>query len=460
MFSYMNQGKQFYKEVAMLAIPMVLQNMVTTSLGLLDSFMVGLLGEAPLAAVTMANTPVMVIMLMTFGLQSGGSVLMSQFYGKGDYDSINRVLGIGFYAAAGVTLLFGSVMFFFPVQFMGLFGNDATVVALAAKYGRIVAFSFFFDSITSVYVAAHRSMANPKPGMVILMSSMVLNAFLNWVLIFGKLGAPAMGVEGAALATLIARMVQLSMVIVHILFVDKKFRFQPKLAFRPGVDMLRRYIRYSLPVLFNETLWGLGSSLYPTIMGHMASSQAILAAYGVSGNIERLCTVAIFGVSGATSIIIGREIGAGADREKVLSVGKALDMLAVIVGAIVGGVFIAVTYLFFAPLVYPLFGLSPEATEIATMMLVVTFSFLFFRAFNTTNVVGVIRGGGDVKTAAFIDLAPMWLVAIPTAALAGLVFQWGILAVYLCMALDNVVKALLGVHRLRSGKWIRNLTVA
>lgn len=460
MFSYMNQGKQFYKEVAMLAIPMVLQNMVTTSLGLLDSFMVGLLGEAPLAAVTMANTPVMVIMLMTFGLQSGGSVLMSQFYGKGDYDSINRVLGIGFYAAAGVTLLFGSVMFFFPVEFMGLFGNDAAVVALAAKYGRIVAFSFFFDSMTSVYVAAHRSMANPKPGMVILMSSMVLNAFLNWVLIFGKLGAPAMGVEGAALATLIARMVQLSMVIIHILFVDKTFHFQPGLAFRPGMEMLRRYIRYSLPVLFNETLWGLGSSLYPTIMGHMASSQAILAAYGVSGNIERLCTVAIFGVSGATSILIGREIGAGADREKVLSVGKALDMLAVIVGAIVGGVFIAVTYLFFAPVVYPLFGLSAEATEIATMMLVVTFSFLFFRAFNTTNVVGVIRGGGDVKTAAFIDLAPMWLVAIPTAALAGLVFQWGILAVYLCMALDNVVKALLGVHRLRSGKWIRNLTVA
>ena len=460
MFSYMNQGKKFYREVAMLAIPMVLQNMVTTSLGLLDSFMVGLLGEAPLAAVTMANTPVMVIMLMTFGLQSGGSVLMSQFYGKGDYDSINRVLGIGFYAAAAVTLIFGSVMFFFPVQFMGLFGNDASVVALAAKYGKIVAFSFFFDSMTSVYVAAHRSMANPKPGMVIFMVSMVLNTFLNWVFIFGRLGAPAMGVEGAALATLIARMTQLLMVVLHILFLNKRFQFKPALALKPGGGMIHRYIRYSLPVVFNETLWGLGSSLYPTIMGHMAGSQAILAAYGVAGNIERLCTVAIFGVSGAASIIIGREIGAGKDREKILNVGKALDTLAVLVGAVVGVIFIGVTHVFFAPVVYPLFGLSPEATEIATMMLVVTFSFLFFRAFNSTNVVGVIRGGGDVKTAAFIDLAPMWLVAIPTAALAGLVFQWGILAVYLCMALDNVVKALLGVHRLRSGKWIRNLTAA
>lgn len=457
MFSYMNQGKKFYKEVAMLAIPMVLQNMVTASLGMLDSFMVGLLGEAPLAAVTMANTPILVIMLMTFGLQSGGSVLMSQFYGKGDYDSINRVLGIGVYAAAGVTLLYGLVTFFFPVPFMSLFGNDPGVVALAAKYARIVAFSFVFDCLASVYVAAHRSMANPKPGMVVFMVSMLLNTFLNWVFIFGNLGAPAMGVEGAALATLISRISEMVLVAGHI-FLNKRFPFRPRLILRPGMEMVRKYIHYSLPVLFNETLWGLGSSLYPTIMGHMAGSQAILAAFGVAGNIERLCTVAIFGVSGATSILIGREIGAGKSREKILSVGKALDTLAVLVGLVVGGIFIFVTYAFFEPVIYPLFGLSAEATRIATMMLVVTFAFLGFRAFNSTNVVGVIRGGGDVKTAAFIDLAPMWIVAIPAAALAGLVFQWGILVVYLCMALDNVVKAFLGIHRLRSGKWIRNLT--
>ena len=147
MFSYMRQSKKFYREVVMLAVPMVLQNMVTASLGMLDSFMVGLLGEAPLAAVTMANTPIMVIMLMTFGLQSGGSVLISQFYGKKDYDSINRVLGIGVYAAAGVTLVYGLITFLFPVQFMSLFGNDAGVVAMASKYARIVAFSFFLSLI-------------------------------------------------------------------------------------------------------------------------------------------------------------------------------------------------------------------------------------------------------------------------------------------------------------------------
>ncbi len=459
MFSYMRQSKKFYREVVMLAVPMVLQNMVTASLGMLDSFMVGLLGEAPLAAVTMANTPIMVIMLMTFGLQSGGSVLISQFYGKKDYDSINRVLGIGVYAAAGVTLVYGLITFLFPVQFMSLFGNDAGVVAMASKYARIVAFSFFFDCVASVYVAAHRSMANPKPGMVVFMVSMLLNTILNWMFIFGKLGAPALGVEGAALATLISRISELVLVGIYVLR-DRKLPLRPGLIFAPGVDMVRKYVRYSLPVLLNETLWGLGSSIYPTIMGHMAGSQAILAAFGVSGNIERLCTVAIFGVSGAASIIIGREIGAGEDQEKILSVGKALDALSVLVGLVVGGIFIAVTYGFFEPVIYPLFGLSPEATDIATMMLVVTFAFLAFRAFNTTNVVGVIRGGGDVRTAAIIDLSPMWLVAIPAAALSGLVFQWGILAVYLCISLDNVVKLILGVWRLRSGKWIRDLTAA
>lgn len=457
MFSYMKQGSAFYKSVVSLAIPMVLQNMVTASLGLLDTFMVGLLGEAPMAAVTMANTPVMIVMLMTFGLQSGGSVLMSQFYGKEDYDSINRVLGIGFYAASFVTLLFGSILFFFPNQFMGLFGNDPTVVALSAKYARIVAFSFFFDCITSVYVAAHRSMANPKPGLYIFVSSMVINTFLNWVFIFGKLGAPALGVEGAALATLIARISELVMTLFHIL-TNKKFKVKPALVFRPGGEMIRRYVRYSVPVVLNETIYGLGVSLYPTIMGHLAGSQAILAAYGISGNIERMCTVAVFGVSGATSIIIGRSVGAGMEKQKILDIGKTLDTLAVMLGLGFGLFFIGVTYGFFAPVLYPLFGLSAEATKIATMMLVVTFATLGIRAFNNTNVVGVIRGGGDVKTASLIDLSPMWLIAIPVTAVAGLVLHQSIFVVYLCIQLENLFKFFFGLARLRSGKWIKDVT--
>ena len=454
----MKRGKAFYRDVVLLAVPIILQNLITNSLGLLDTFMVGRLGEAPMAAVTLANIPIFVVQLMTFGLQSGASVLISQFHGKGDEGSINEVLGIGFYVAGGITLTFGCIMFFLSEPFMALFGNNPAVVELAAQYARIVAFSFLFDSLASVYIAAHRSMANPMLGLYILGSSMVSNTILNWVFIFGKLGAPAMGVRGAALATLLSRMLEFVIAALHIRF-GRGFRLQFSRLLRPSREMLRRYVRFATPVLFNETLWGLGTSLYPTIMGHMESSQAILAAYGIVGNLVNVSTVMVFAIGGTTAIIIGREIGAGR-RENVYEVGLCLDMLVFLAGLIVGAVFIGLTYAVFEPFVYPLFYLSPEASDIATMMSVVSFAFLSVRSFNTTNVVGVLRGGGDVRAASAIDLAPMWLLSLPLAALAGLVFHWGILPVYLCISLDNVVKLFLGLRRLRSGKWIRDVTMA
>ena len=458
MFSYMNRGKAFYRDVVLLAIPIILQNLITNSLGLLDTFMVGMLGEAPMAAVTLANIPIFVVQLMTFGLQSGASVLISQFYGKGDKGSINEVLGIGFAVAGGITLIFGCVMFFLPVPFMSLFGNNADVVALAAQYAKIVAFSFLFDSLAQVYIAAHRSMANPLLGLYILGASMVSNTILNWVFIFGKLGAPAMGVQGAALATLISRMLEFVIAVGHIAL-GKRFRLQFDRLLHPSPAMLGKYVRFATPVLLNETLWGLGTSLYPTIMGHMEGSQAILAAYGIVGNLVNVSTVMVFAIGGTTAIIIGREIGAGR-REGVYETGLCLDTLAFLAGLIVGAVFIVLTYTLFEPVVYPLFHLSQEASEIATMMSVVSFAILAVRSFNTTNVVGVLRGGGDVRAATIIDLLPMWLLSLPLAALAGLVFHWGILPVYLCISLDNVVKLVLGVWRLRSGVWIRDITAA
>jgi putative MATE family efflux protein len=395
---------------------------------------------------------------MTFGLQSGASVLISQFYGKGDKGSINEVLGIGFAVAGGITLIFGCVMFFLPVPFMSLFGNNADVVALAAQYAKIVAFSFLFDSLAQVYIAAHRSMANPLLGLYILGASMVSNTILNWVFIFGKLGAPAMGVQGAALATLISRMLEFVIAVGHIAL-GKRFRLQFHRLLHPSPAMLGKYVRFATPVLLNETLWGLGTSLYPTIMGHMEGSQAILAAYGIVGNLVNVSTVMVFAIGGTTAIIIGREIGAGR-REGVYETGLCLDTLAFLAGLIVGAVFIVLTYTLFEPVVYPLFHLSQEASEIATMMSVVSFAILAVRSFNTTNVVGVLRGGGDVRAATIIDLLPMWLLSLPLAALAGLVFHWGILPVYLCISLDNVVKLVLGVWRLRSGVWIRDITAA
>ncbi len=448
----------FYRNLMALAVPMLIQNLITNSLGLVDTFMVGTMGEGPLAGVTLANIPIFVIQLVMFGIQSGSAVLISQYYGKGDLESITRVMGIGMYVAGGISLAFALVMSLLPGWFISLFGNDAAVVAVAVRYARIVGWSWFFDSFVQVYIGAHRSMGNPNRGMYILAASMVSNTFLNWVLIFGNLGAPALGVEGAALATLIARVISFSVMLVWAAR-DRAFRIRSALLLRPGREMLGRFVRYATPVVCNETLWGLGTSLFPTIMGHMDGSKEILAAYAISGNITNLLVVGIFAISGTTSILIGQEIGAGRS-DRVYGLGVLLSTLAFLFGAGMGLVCLGLLRLFIVPVLYPLFKLSAQAARICTMMLTVGFCVLPLRSFATTNIVGVLRGGGDVRMATLIDLTPLWLVAIPLAGVVGLVLRLDILWVYLVMTSENLLKFVLGVARLKSGRWIHDVTRA
>ena len=458
MFSYLKRGPGFYRQVVTLAAPIVLQNLITSTLGMADTFMVGMLGELPTAAVALANIPLFVVQLFVFGIQSGSTVLISQYWGRQDMKAINRVMGVAFWVAGVVSLAFALILGFIPEQFLSLFGKDQAIVAMAARYGRIAGFSYFLNCFTMVYIAAFRSMEDPQLGMYILMASMTCNTFLNWVLIFGKLGAPALGVEGAALATLIARSLEMVMVAVHIRR-GKSFRVQFGLLLRPGSEMFRRFVRYGGPVVCNETLWGLGTSVFPTIMGHMEGSQEILAAYTLAGNVEKICAVVGFGLAATASILIGREIGAGRSRT-VYEVGLALDTLAALCGAGLG-VLLLLFANFAAPVwVFPLFKLSAQASAIATMMITVHAFITPLKDFNTANVVGVLRGGGDVRAASIIDLSPLWLVAIPAAFLTGSVLKMGIFWVYLSMCLEQAVKAVVGVWRLRSGKWINDLTRA
>lgn len=457
MFKLFQREKGFYRRLLALALPILFQNLITNSLGLVDTFMVGTMGQLPLAGVTLANIPVFVVQLMMFGIQSGSSVLISQYRGKGDMKAINRIMGIGMYAAGFIGLVFALIMGFFPRQFMSLFGDDPQVVATAAQYARIVGWSYFFDSFVQVYNGVHRAMGNPSRGLYILGVSMACNTFLNWVLIFGNLGAPRMGVEGAALATLLARVLSCAIALGWAA-VDKRFRLDPALLFRPGGEMVRRFVRFATPVMCNETFWGLGTSLFPTIMGHMAGSEEILAAYAIAGNITNLCTVGVFAIAGTAAILVGQEIGSG-NAGRVYSLGALLNTLAFLFGLVTGGLFLALLYGFIAPVLYPVFKLGPGASDICTMMLTMIFLVMPLRSMECTNIVGVLRGGGDVKMATLIDLTPLWVVSIPIAALSGLVFKLGIFWVYLGIISENMVKAVLGLWRFKTGKWIRDVTL-
>jgi len=437
-------------------VPMVLQNIITHTVALTDAFMVGMLGEQFLAAMPIALAPLFVVLIFSFGVQSASGVLVSQYWGKGDLPVINRVLGVALYFTAIVTISAALLMLFFPNQILGQVTYDKALVAIAVPYARITAFSMALNAINMVYLACHRSMENPRLGLIVLSISASFSIFGNWVLIFGNLGFPALGIQGAAISTLCARILETTIVIIHALK-NSRFRVKLGLLLKPGMVILRDFVKYSLPVLLNEALWGFGFMLLPVIFGHMAGAQTILAAYTISSNLERLFAVSMFACGGATAVIIGREIGAGR-QDRAESAAKALTTLGFILGLCSGTLLMLVRLTILEPLVFPLYDLSSEASATAAIMLTIFALTLPIRTMNFTLGLGALRGGGDVKAFMIIDVSTLYLITLPIASVSGLVLGLGIAYVYSALLVEDAAKAVILFWRFRSKKWIHNVT--
>lgn len=457
MFQLFKREDGFYKGLLALAAPMMLQNLLQQFLGLFDTFMVGTLGEMELSAVSLANTPFFIISLVIFGLESGAMILISQYWGKKDLTTISRVLGIGGGMALGVALLFGVAMTAMPEKIMGIITSDRGLVEIAARYGRVVAFAPFFNCFALIYGGGQRAMENPKFGMRVMGISVITNTFFNWVLIFGQFGLPAMGVEGAALGTLLARIVEMCITVVFAAR-NSHFRLNVRAMLRPGVALFKDYIRYASPVILNETIWGLGSSMHSIIIGHMPSAAVSMAAYTVAGNVERILGVVQFGIGASASVMVGKSIGAGESPKKVYSLGKLLSYLSVAAGIVAGILLFTLNITVIRGFVYNLIQLSEEAQGYAFFMVNIASVMLPMRAFNFCNIVGILRGGGDTKAAMFIDILPLWLLAVPLSALFGLVLGGNVVMVYSAICVDEICKFIGGILRFRQKKWIRNLT--
>jgi len=437
-------------------IPIVLQNLITQTVALTDTFMVGILGEEYLAAVTIAQTPLFIFMIFTFGVQSGAGILVSQYWGKGNLTAINRVLGVGVYFAAGITLAGAMLVTSFPHQILGLVTTETELVALGAQYARIVCFAMVLNSVSLTYLSCQRNMENPKLGVIVLSISSVFSIFMNWVLIFGNLGFPALGIQGAAISTLCARALEVAIISTHA-FRNKRFRIKLRLLLKPGIIILKDFLKYSLPVLLNDSLWGFGAMLFPVIIGHMPGAGTNLAAYNISGNLERLFAVTMFACGGSTAVIIGREIGAGR-RDRVQSIAKSLITLGFLLGLCSGAMLMLARLTILEPFVFPLFDLSQEAASTATIMLTFVAISLPLRTLGFTMGIGILRGGGDVKTLMMIDIGALYLISLPMASTTGLILGLGIAVVYSSFLVEDSVKVTLLILRVRSQKWIHDVT--
>lgn len=457
MFATLRRPPSFYKRLIQLALPITLQNIITFSVGLVDTFMVSQLGNREMAAVTTANVPVFLLTSIIFGFQSGLSILVGQYWGKGDTKSISRALGVAAMIGGGFNLLLALVLFAFPVQIMDLLSNRHDLSLLGAPYLQIIGFSYVFNLLACVYSGAQRSVENPAFGMKLFTVSSAVNIGLNYLLIFGHGGFPALGVAGAAIATLLARMTEFVICTVCALR-SRRIPLDRKLFLRPGLDMGKRFLRYSTPVVLSETAWGLGVSMVTVILGYTENSVEMLAANAVMGNVNRLSLVACFGLAAATAVLVGKAIGEGQSRREILSLSRTLMWFNILAGAVLAILCLLLMPVFFLPAVFPRFKLFGESARIAAALAVTGFAGIPFHAGATSAITGILRAGGDVACSTLLDLAPLWGVCLPVTALIALVLKAGCWPIALCIQLENVVKLPLCLLRVQNGKWINDVT--
>ncbi|MBQ7284055.1 MAG: MATE family efflux transporter [Oscillospiraceae bacterium] len=457
MLSALRQKPGFYRYLMTLSLPIVLQNLISTSLGFVDTFMVGLLGSNQLSAVTAANSLLFLLQIAIFGLTSGLSLLVSQYWGKGDLKSISKAVGVVLYASFGFIGTAAVFFFFRPEAAMSLITDNTLLIQLGAPYLKITGLSYLFNAVASVYVSMERSVENPKLGTVVYATSVSMNTFLNYCLIFGKFGFEAYGIRGAAIATLISRFAEIVIVAVFIC-TRRKIKIYIKELLVPGVAMVKNFVRYSVLILFNEFMWWLGQTMFTTILCHTAASADLLAAFAVMSNIDKMSTVTCYGLADATAIILGKSIGAEEEKEHIYKLGCCLLAVAVLLGACISVVLAILLPTVFRPILFPLFSLNEFAFYAVTCMCIAYLIQMPCRSFNNSVITGVLRSGGDVPAAIAVDLIPLWLVAIPVTALLTLGFEAAVHVICIGIYCENVFKMPLGIIRVRSKKWINNIT--
>ena len=458
MLQALKRDKAFYRYLVSLTAPIALQNLITFSLGLIDTLMVSRLGNDEMAAVTAANVPVFLLISIVFGVQSGVGILISQYWGKKDLTSISRVIGVAALLGVSLALIVAVMLFAWPVAIMDLLSNKHHLSLLGAPYLRLIGFSYVFNMLSSIYVSAQRSVENAGFGMKLFGMSTVLNTGLNYLLIFGKCGFPALGVEGAALATLLSRVAEFLVCLICALR-SRLIPLDLRALLRPGWEMLRRFVKYASPVLVNELFWGLGNSLLTVILGHTTVSVAFLAANGVMGNLNRLFLVVCFGLGAATAVMVGKAIGEGQRHDELMALAKTLSWVTILVGAVLAVVALVLVPLLFQPVIFPLFELYDLSAHLATTLAVTGFACIPLHAYSISAVTGILRAGGDVLWSTALDLAPQWVLALPLTALLALVLDADPWFVSLAIQAESFLKCPICLWRIRSRKWIHDVTL-
>lgn len=444
-----NKDDPFKRALLAVGIPVALQHLIQTALNLIDTIMIGRVSKDALAAVGLANQVFFLMILLAFGINSGVSVYIAQFWGKKDVKNIRKTIGVGLTGGLIVSMFFFLVSFLFPVQVLELFLKETNVVRIGADYLRIVSVSYIFTAITLTYSVASRGVEQARLPMVVSSVSIVVNTVGNWILIFGLFGLPAMGAKGAAIATLIARVFEMLMLLFFIYKTDNVLaaKISELTSFRKA--FVKKIFKTAMPVLINEGIWALGTVMYTMAMAKINSDA--VASFQVMMAVYRFFEVAFIGLGNACQVVIGNRIGAG-EEHLAMSYGQKFINL-----TLVTCLFTSVLIFISAENVATLFNVPPNVQRDAVYMMRIVAFYNFPKMLNLLLIVGILRGGGDTMFAMIIETLCVWGIGVPLAFAGAMFFKWPAYIVVAALMMEEVIKTFLGAYRFYSKKWVRNV---
>ncbi|GHV53292.1 MATE family efflux transporter [Spirochaetia bacterium] len=443
-------NKDFYKKLFTIAIPIMLQNLVNAFVNMIDTVMIGRLGTVEIAAVGLGNNIFFFYMIILFGICSGGSIFTAQFWGKHDISGIRKNVGLLMVISLCVGVLFTLAAALIPYQLIGIYSRDPEVIKAGGLYLKFLAPSFLPFAISQVFVLSLRSIEKVQVPMITTAIALSVNVVLNYFLIFGIGPFPMMGVAGAAVATVIARFVETGALVA--VSYRRKYAIAGSLRELTGFNSfyLRRFFSVALPVIINEIIWSAGIITQNIIFARTGTDA--IAAFNITGTVSQLTWTLFIGMGNGVSVLIGKKIGEG-DHAAARDYASRIIRFAPLVA--VGAVCVLIPISALIPFI---FNVNEGVIAAASLMFIILAISYPFRAFNMAMVIGICRAGGDTVFCAIYDVAFMWAVALPAAAIASFVFHAPVWLIYLLVLSEDPLKVVLGFWRYRSGKWLHNVT--
>ncbi len=443
--------KLFLKSMLSIAVPIALQSLISSSLNMVDTLMTSSLGQTSLAAVGLANQIFFFYILITFGIGTGSSTFMAQYWGKGDILSIRKVMGLATVISTAVGVIFTIGAGFFPEYLMRFFIDSPATIQIGSDYLRIVSLSYIITAISFILNIGFRNTENSGVPLKASIIVFFTNAILNYVFMFGKLGFPEMGVKGAALGTLIARIIEIIMLLYSAYASRGPLAASFGDLFGWEKEFLKKYMKTASPVVINEGFWSLGQVLYA--VAYAKIGEQATATVQIVSTIQNIFFVIVRGLANSSTVMIGNKIGEG-DEDGAYEYAIKFLYMSTIVGLLLG-----LLMIFSADFTLKIFrGLDANLYKSAKSMLVVIGAVLFVKTFNSTAIVGVFRGGGDTTFSMLLEMGSVWLVGVPLAFLGAMVFKLPVHLVVALVCMEDVTKAIIAVPRIISKKWIQNVT--